>query len=92
MCLYLTSLRQKNSDKLYEGACVVGNVIIDPTATIGTGCRIGPNVTIGPDVVIEDGNYQSLVTGEVAIPQEIYIYIHQQKNHQNQLAIDGDVA
>ncbi|KAL4716253.1 hypothetical protein ACJJTC_004747 [Scirpophaga incertulas] len=55
MCLYLTSLRQKNSNKLYDGAGVVGNVLIDPTAIIGKGCRIGPNVTIGPDVVIEDG-------------------------------------
>ncbi|XP_046971989.1 mannose-1-phosphate guanyltransferase beta [Vanessa cardui] len=55
MCLYLTSLRQKNSNMLHEGDGVVGNVIIDPTATIGKGCRIGPNVTIGPNVVIEDG-------------------------------------
>lgn len=56
MCLYLSSLRQKNSDKLHEGSGVVGNVLIDPSAKIGKGCRIGPNVTIGPDVVIEDGN------------------------------------
>ncbi|XP_023944751.1 mannose-1-phosphate guanyltransferase beta [Bicyclus anynana] len=55
MCLYLTSLRQKNSDMLHEGDGVVGNVVIDPTATIGKGCRIGPNVTIGPNVVVEDG-------------------------------------
>ncbi|KAA3681416.1 mannose-1-phosphate guanylyltransferase, partial [Paragonimus westermani] len=27
----------------------------DPTAKIGTDCRIGPNVTIGAHVVIEDG-------------------------------------
>ena len=26
-----------------------------PSAVIGKGCRIGPNVIIGPDVVIEDG-------------------------------------
>lgn len=55
MCLYLTSLRQKNSNELYDGTGVVGNVIVDPTAKIGKGCRIGPNVTIGPDVVVEDG-------------------------------------
>ncbi|XP_047990868.1 mannose-1-phosphate guanyltransferase beta [Leguminivora glycinivorella] len=55
MCLYLNSLRQKESNKLYDGPGVVGNVLIDPTATIGKGCRIGPNVTIGPGVVIEDG-------------------------------------
>lgn len=55
MCLYLSSLRQKQSTKLYTGPGVVGNVLVDPTAKIGEGCRIGPNVTIGPDVVIEDG-------------------------------------
>jgi len=55
MCLYLSSLRQKQSPKLYTGPGVVGNVLVDPTAKIGEGCRIGPNVTIGPDVVIEDG-------------------------------------
>ena len=27
----------------------------DPTAKIGSGCRIGPSVVIGPDVTIEDG-------------------------------------
>jgi len=55
MCLYLTSLKQRNPAQLYEGPGVVGNVLVDPTAKIGNGCRIGPNVTIGPDVVIEDG-------------------------------------
>ncbi|XP_017483600.1 PREDICTED: mannose-1-phosphate guanyltransferase beta [Rhagoletis zephyria] len=55
MCLYLTSLRQKQSMQLYTGPGVVGNVLVDPTAKIGEGCRIGPNVTIGPEVVIEDG-------------------------------------
>lgn len=55
MCLYLSSLRQKQSTNLYSGPGVVGNVLVDPSAKIGQGCRIGPNVTIGPDVVIEDG-------------------------------------
>lgn len=55
MCLYLTSLRQRSPEQLYEGPGVVGNVLVDPSAKIGKGCRIGPNVTIGPDVVIEDG-------------------------------------
>jgi len=54
MCLYLQSLKQKGA-KMYTGAGAVGNVLVDPTATIGTNCRIGPNVTIGPNVVIEDG-------------------------------------
>ncbi|XP_053681259.1 mannose-1-phosphate guanyltransferase beta [Anopheles nili] len=56
MCLYLTSLRQRQPELLYNGpAGFVGNVLVDPTAKIGAGCRIGPNVTIGPNVVIEDG-------------------------------------
>lgn len=56
MCLYLTSLRLKQSPILYSAESgVVGNVLVDPTAKIGVDCRIGPNVTIGPNVVIEDG-------------------------------------
>lgn len=59
MCLYLNSLRQRNPSTLYqcpvEKRTIVGNVLVHPTATLGTGCRIGPNVTIGPNCVIEDG-------------------------------------
>lgn len=59
MCLYLNSLRQRNSAKLSNNKhgekSFVGNVLVDPTAKIGAGCRIGPNVTIGPNCVIEDG-------------------------------------
>lgn len=55
MCMYLTHLNDKSPEKLYTGAGVVGNVLVDPTAKIGNNCRIGPNVTIGPNVVIEDG-------------------------------------
>ncbi len=55
MGLYLSSLRQKKSDKLTDRTGVIGNVIIDPTAQIGEDCKIGPNVIIGPNVVIEDG-------------------------------------
>lgn len=55
MCMYLNSLKQKNSNQLYTGEGVVGNALVDPSAKIGNNCRIGPNVTIGPNVVIEDG-------------------------------------
>ncbi|KAK7457987.1 hypothetical protein BaRGS_00039132 [Batillaria attramentaria] len=55
MCLYLTSLRQKQPAMLHSGSGIVGNVLIDPSAKIGSNCRIGPNVTVGPDVVIDDG-------------------------------------
>lgn len=55
MCLYLSCLKQKTPEKLFDGEGIVGNVLIDSTAHIGHNCRIGPNVTIGPGVVIEDG-------------------------------------
>ena len=41
MCLYLTSLGQKSSPLLSKGPCLVGNVIVDPTAKIGPNCVIG---------------------------------------------------
>lgn len=46
MCMYLNSLRQSNPQMLYEAPGIVGNVLVDPTAKIGQGCRIGPNVTV----------------------------------------------
>lgn len=55
MCLYLDSLRKKKPEKLFQDSCVVGNVLIDPSAKVGKDCRIGPNVVIGANVVIEDG-------------------------------------
>lgn len=58
--MYLNNLRHKNPDKLHTGPGIVGNVLVDPKAQIGEGCRIGPNVTIGPDVIIEDGLYYSV--------------------------------
>lgn len=53
--LYLDSLRQKHPNQLYNGEAAQGNVLIDPTAKIGKHCLIGPNVTIGANVVVEDG-------------------------------------
>ena len=38
---------------LYENYCCI--ILQHPSASIGTGCRIGPSVVIGPDVVIENG-------------------------------------
>lgn len=55
MCMYLTSVAQRDPSMLHKSPCIVGNVLIDPSAKIGSDCRIGPNVTIGPNVVIEDG-------------------------------------
>ncbi|XP_040566152.1 mannose-1-phosphate guanylyltransferase catalytic subunit beta [Lepeophtheirus salmonis] len=61
MCLYLQSLNQKSDDRLVKStqngstSTFVGNVMIDPTAKIGSDCVIGPDVVIGPNVCIEDG-------------------------------------
>lgn len=52
--LYLTSLEQSNSKLLTTGDGISGAVLIDPSAKIGN-AFIGPNVTIGPNCVIEDG-------------------------------------
>jgi mannose-1-phosphate guanylyltransferase len=58
VCKYLTSLQnEKHPDhkSLSHGNGIVEPVLIDPSAKIGKGCLIGPFVTIGPNVVIEDG-------------------------------------
>lgn len=55
MGLKLNSMRTHAPAKLAKGPEIVGNVLIDPSATIGKGCRIGPDVVIGPDCVVEDG-------------------------------------
>ncbi|KAJ1568901.1 mannose-1-phosphate guanyltransferase [Cladochytrium tenue] len=59
-CLYLTSLQERSSPLLTAakdapGYTVVGNVLIDPTATVGKDCKIGPNVVIGPGVKVRNG-------------------------------------
>ncbi|KAK1265599.1 Mannose-1-phosphate guanylyltransferase 1 [Acorus gramineus] len=53
--LYLNSLRKNSSSKLSTGPNIVGNVLIDETASIGEGCLIGPDVAIGPGCVVEPG-------------------------------------
>ena len=44
MCLHLGSLRKRSPQLLASGPHIRGDVLIDPTATVGTGCIIGPNV------------------------------------------------
>lgn len=53
--LYLNSLKAKNMLNTSNTECIVGNVLIHPSAKLGLNCRIGPNVSIGANVVIEDG-------------------------------------
>lgn len=54
--LYLGSLNSKNDPSLSKGDNIKGNVLIHESAKIGRNCLIGPNVTIGADVIVEDGS------------------------------------
>lgn len=53
--LYLDSMRKRFPETLAVGYPYLGNVIVDPSASIGDGCLIGPDVSIGPGCVIESG-------------------------------------
>lgn len=56
--LHLGSVRAKDPSQLASssgGYTVEGNVLIDPSATIGAGCKVGPNVCIGKDCVLGEG-------------------------------------
>lgn len=53
--LYLDSCRHRSPEKLATGKHILGNVLVDETAQIGEGCLIGPDVSIGPNCVIEAG-------------------------------------
>lgn len=44
-----------SKESLASGSAYVKNVLVDPTAKVGSGCMIGPDVSIGPGCVIEDG-------------------------------------
>lgn len=68
LCLYLNSLKSKKDASLTIGEGIVGPVVIvpdpnfstsnllkHPSAKIGKDCLIGPYVSIGPNVVVEDG-------------------------------------
>lgn len=53
--LYLAAKRANDPAALASGEGIVGNVLIDPTATVGKGCKIGPNVCIAAGCTIGDG-------------------------------------
>jgi mannose-1-phosphate guanylyltransferase len=38
-----------------KGPAIVGDVSIHPTATVPASCKLGPNVSIGPNVVLKEG-------------------------------------
>jgi len=53
--LYLKHLSEREPSRLAHGEGIHGPVLVDSSAKLGEGCIIGPNVTIGPNCVIEDG-------------------------------------
>ena len=54
--LYLAYVRQHRPAELMAlGGVCSGNVILDESAQIGKGCKLGPDVIIGPGCVVEDG-------------------------------------
>ncbi|OQS02564.1 mannose-1-phosphate guanyltransferase beta [Thraustotheca clavata] len=55
MCMHLEFLHATSPAELTTGVNFVGNVLVDPTATIGDGCLIGPDVVIGAGCIVEDG-------------------------------------
>ncbi len=55
MCMHLASMRKRDAGALAAGPHIVGDVLVHPSATIGAGCKLGPNVVVGPDCVIEAG-------------------------------------
>uniref|UniRef100_A0A1I7TXC2 mannose-1-phosphate guanylyltransferase n=1 Tax=Caenorhabditis tropicalis TaxID=1561998 RepID=A0A1I7TXC2_9PELO len=61
MSLFLNHAQTTKSEQLATGtnindtAKIRGNVLVDPTATVGENCVIGPDVVIGPRVKIEGG-------------------------------------
>ncbi|KAF8364760.1 hypothetical protein HHK36_033262 [Tetracentron sinense] len=59
--LYLDSLRNKSSSKVATGSHIVGNVLVDESAVIREGCRIGPDVVVGPGCVVDIFGWHSTV-------------------------------
>jgi len=53
--LYASALRGSQPEKLADGDAYIGDNVIAESATIGAGCRIGPNVSVGAGCVVGDG-------------------------------------
>ncbi|XP_010275250.1 PREDICTED: mannose-1-phosphate guanylyltransferase 1-like [Nelumbo nucifera] len=60
--LYLDHLKRVSPEILSVGPYIIGNVLIADSAKIGEGCIIGPDVTVGPDCIIESGVRLSFCT------------------------------
>ncbi|KAF8396284.1 hypothetical protein HHK36_017899 [Tetracentron sinense] len=82
--LYLDSLRKKSSSKVATGSHIVGNVLVDESAVIREGCRIGPDVVVGPGCVVESGLRVTLYSNvwgshleaRLHLQQHIWVALH----------------
>ncbi|CAI5482828.1 unnamed protein product [Closterium sp. Yama58-4] len=52
---YLHHKRSSHPGMLATGSNIVGNVIVDPSATISKSASVGPDVVVGPNCIIHDG-------------------------------------
>lgn len=53
--LHVEAMSRKTPAALAKGDAFIGHNVVDPTAEIGKGCKIGPNVSIGKFCKIGDG-------------------------------------
>lgn len=74
--LYLEHLRQRDPQKLAGGAEVLGNVLLHETATVATGCLIGPDVVIGAHCTIGAGTRLSHSVLLDGIQVEGHCWVH----------------
>ncbi|OQR85459.1 mannose-1-phosphate guanyltransferase beta [Achlya hypogyna] len=77
MCLHLAHLQATSPQLLTQGVNFVGNVLVDPSATIGDGCLIGPDVVIGAGCVVEEGVRLSQATLLRDVTVRANTWIHQ---------------
>lgn len=54
--LRLADYAENDPHELSTGEGIVGNVMIHPSAKIGSSCKIGPDVVVGPDCVVGEGS------------------------------------
>jgi len=53
---YLAYLRtHRPAELMADGSGCCGNVVLHESATIGAGCKLGPDVVVGPRCVVEEG-------------------------------------
>ena len=73
--MYLQSQKENRSGILAEGDNIIGNVMIDSTATIHPEAQIGPNVVVGPGCKIGAGTKISNTTLLAGSSVDAYSYV-----------------